>query len=785
MKNFVTAFILACFILVTAAPAQADLYVAPDGSDSNPGTRNSPLRTIAEAQKRVQERVEEGLESDLKVILREGMYRPSETLEFGPGDSGTEQHAVIYTGSPGEEAVISGGMLITGWKRDGNVWKTKVPGVSDGDRYFRQIYVNGRRAIRARTPNLDENPSRWQMERADLSEDRSSYTLTLEPGVLKDWSKIEDAEVMFSGNWAINRKRLQAVKPDEGLIVMAPPHRSGLPWNAPRKGRWCYLENAPEMLDSPGEWYLDRDTGVLKYWPREGEDMREATVVAPRLQRLIRIKGTREDPVRNLHFRGLSFQHTDWKIPAGGYRGVQACHFGSAGSKGQGRWLRMQAAIRLDDAEMCGFEQCTLAHLGSCGIELDARCRANEIRRCEVFDVAGNGIMVGGPKAEEDVPKDNLIKNCEVHHCGVRYHGAVGIWVGITQRTIVEHNHVHNHPYTGVSVGWQWNPQPTACRGNVVANNHIHEVMKQLADGGCIYTLGFQPDTVIRGNHLHGVRRGPFCQGAPNNGIFFDQGSKGFLVESNVIYDTSAAPIRFNQCQREWHTWKDNFFGVYPDAQGVVGKALICNGETYVKAEHSPELDAEEITAEAWIKMSHTPRRGDSRRWIVNKNQSEWDQGHWGLVIRGSSAGAYLNIGGGKENAYSAWSEEGALSTDTWHHLAMSYGGDELEVYVDGTRVASESIGKERQAGASPVNIGRRQDGYTYFVGLIDEVRIFDRVLSAQEIASHHDQPGKAPTEAGSNGLVRYWGFENRPDVSDRVREIIRKAGLISESRNR
>ena len=779
MRSFLVVIVLACTVLTVARPARADFYIAPNGDDTNPGTKQEPLRSIAEAQQRVREQVQAGLDSDLRVVLREGTFRPEETLEFGPEDSGTAEHAVIYTAHPGERVIVSGGEPVKGWKRNGNVWVAEIPGVKSGDRYFRQIYVNGRRAVRARTPNLDGEPSRWQMTGASLADDMSRYTLTLEPGLLKSWSNIEDAEVMFSGNWAINRKRLQAVKPDEGLVVMAPPHRSGLPWNAPRKGRWCYFENAPEMLDSPSEWYLDRDTGELRYWPREGENMQTANVIAPRLPRLVRIQGIRDNPVRNLHFRGIAFQHTDWSMPPGGYRGVQACHFGSAGSKGEGRWLRMPAAIRLDDAEDCSFERCTLAHLGSCGIELDTRCKGNVIRRCEVFDVAGNGIMVGGPKGEEDVPKDNRIENCEVHHCGARYHGAVGIWVGITQRTIVEHNHVHNHPYTGVSVGWQWNPQPTACRENVVANNHIHEVMKQLADGGCIYTLGFQPDTVIRGNHLHGVRRGPFCQGAPNNGIFFDQGSKGFLVENNVIYDTSAAPIRFNQCQHDWHTWKNNFFGVHPDAKGVVGKALICDGETYVRAAHSPELDPPDLTAEAWIRLSHLPRRGESRRWIVNKNKSEWHQGHWGLVMRGSSVGAYLNIGGGKENAYDAFSDSGAIAPGEWHHLAMTYGGGDLKVYLDGTQVASKTINKKREAGTSPVNIGRRQDGYTYFVGLIDEVRIFNEVLTQTEIESHAENPETAPTEAEVDGLVRYWGFEDQPDVSEDVMRVIDGAGPV------
>lgn len=98
--------------------------------------------------------------------------------------------------------------------------------------------------------------------------------------------------------------------------------------------------------------------------------------------------------------------------------------------------------------------------------------------------------------------------------------------------------------------------------------------MNRLCDGGCIYTLGFQPGTVIRGNHLHGVHRSPMAQGAPNDGMFIDQGSKGYRFERNVIYDAHSAFVRFNQCQRDWHTWQDNHFGVEAEVKRA-GKEII------------------------------------------------------------------------------------------------------------------------------------------------------------------------------------------------------------------
>lgn len=188
-------------------------------------------------------------------------------------------------------------------------------------------------------------------------------------------------------------------------------------------------------------------------------------------------------------------------------------------------------------------------------------CRENLIQGNGVFDVSANGILVSGPNSEAEVPKGNRVSNNHVHACGVEFYGAVGIWIGFTQGTVISHNLIHDLPYTGISVGWQWNPQPTACKENRIEYNQVYDVMNRLCDGGCIYTLGFQPGTVIRGNQLHDVHRSFLAQGAPNNGMFIDEGSKGFLFERNVIYRTAAELVRFNACNRDWHTWRDNYFG--------------------------------------------------------------------------------------------------------------------------------------------------------------------------------------------------------------------------------
>ena len=553
-------------IVFSAAPAEvqsaeADFFVATDGSDDNPGTKEKPFATLAKAQEAVRRLVAAGLKADVTVLIRGGTYQLDRPLAFGPEDSATETAAITYAACPAEKVIVSGGRKIAGWQpAEGKIWTAGVPKVKEGEWYPRQLYVNGRRAVRARTSGKDEDTVYYELSAAELSKDLRRYTISFAPGVLAEWRNIADVEVMAAGNWAINRKRLESVDVKAGVAVLAPPHAVGHSAIRPGKGRWCYFENARELLDRPGEWYLDRRTGVLSYWPLPGEDMTGAETVVPVLRRLLEVTGRPGQAVRNLHFKGISFEHTNWPLPDLGYLGIQACHH-TIGKEWKRPWGRIPAAVRWEYAEQCSLEDGTLAHLGGCGIELVTGCRGNLVRGNHVFDVSGNGVMLSGPKTEAEVPKDDRISNNHVHACGVDYYGAVAIWVGFAQRAVISHNLVHDLPYSGISVGWQWNPQPTPCKENLVECNHVYDVMNRLCDGGCIYTLGLQPGTVIRGNHLHDVHRGRFSQGAPNNGMFIDQGSKGYLFERNVIYNTSAALVRFNQCSRDWHTWRDNHFG--------------------------------------------------------------------------------------------------------------------------------------------------------------------------------------------------------------------------------
>ena len=212
---------------------------------------------------------------------------------------------------------------------------------------------------------------------------------------------------------------------------------------------------------------------------------------------------------------------------------------------------------------------------------------------------------------------------------------------------------------------------------------------------------------------------------------------------------------------RLWFPWADGYVGGAHPAAGKVGMGLDCDGSTgYFEAPHSPALEPEELTIEAWFYLKAGPWHPDSRRWVVSKNGNEETDGHYGLVFNKEGVGAYLNIGGTKANLFEAWSEPNVLPWGKWSHIAMTYDSKDLKVYANGKCLATKAVNRKRTAGTTPLNICRRQDGYTYLAAGVDEVRLYKRALSEEEIAERYRTEGAAPTGAPAAALVAHWGFD-------------------------
>ena len=566
------------------AEVKADFYVAPDGSDTGNGTLEKPFAALEKVRDAVRKKIRAGLGQDVVVLLRGGVYLLDRTLEFGPEDGGTSEYGVTYAAYPGEKPVLSGGRVITGWQRHpDNMWTVKLNDVKNGKWWFRQLYVDEKRLPRGRYP--EEGFFKIKSVSKDYMKLR--FTTPLPDETLGG----RDTEVVVVQNWSISRELIAESNPDE-LSAKTQIGWVGHSHCLPKPGMSVFFEHSLDFVKKSGQWYLDRKSGVLYYKAADGENPNKRRFVAPALEQLIDIEGDKDNPVRNLHFDGIGFEHTGFLIPDIGYNGLQACYYGTTTEEAV--TYAVDVAIEMDYCQNCSITNSRLLRIGGSGIGLGAGCRDNRIAGCEISDIGATGVNIGHMKVKnplwadwpspQDVPVNNEVANCYIHHCGVELWGAHGIFDAMTRDTHIHHNEVASMPYGAVATGYIWSTDRTSQQGCVIEYNHIYEVMLRLNDSGCLYTLGFQPGSIIRGNLMHGVRFGGFAGGQVcNNGIFFDEGSKGFLVEDNVIYDidqkkgSKNTAIRFNRSSHDWQIWINNTIEIAPEmpeaAKALAGKA--------------------------------------------------------------------------------------------------------------------------------------------------------------------------------------------------------------------
>jgi hypothetical protein len=534
-------------------------YIAPDGHDQNPGSLNQPFRTVARARDAIRAARSDELTGDIVVQLSGGIYSIDATIVFEPEDSGADGQRVIYQSQPGQTAVLSGGRAITGWQPDRQGrWKAKTELAN-----FRQLYVNGARAVRAR----GESPAGIQLEGED-----GYHTSAVD---MADWKNPADIEFCYWVVWCHTRCKVASIRREgeRATVAMLQPHftqartKEGVRIDLPD-----YIENALELLDEPGEWYLDRSTQTVYYLPRPDEDMRKAQVIAPAIEKLIELRGTLDRPVANISFVGISFQHAGWLEPSktglvdvqANFRNNLAAPLARDGvvTTVHNELLKSPANVVCHTTKGVRFERCEFTRLGGAGVDLESGAQGNTIQECHFHDISGTAVQVGDvlkddhhPDDPRKVVQDNAVVNNRIHDCCVEYMGGVGVFVGYTQNTTIAHNEIRQLPYSGVSVGWGWGEEdagggsphyvqpfryetPTPARSNHIEWNHIFAVMTRLQDGGGIYTLGNMPGTIIRGNHIHDN------PGVPG-GIYLDEGSGFIEVRGNVIYNVQN-PLNFN-----------------------------------------------------------------------------------------------------------------------------------------------------------------------------------------------------------------------------------------------
>ena len=576
-----TARLIALFFLLLSSSSSAavEIWVSPGGNDTHDGSLAAPYATLEQALRQARElrRLEDpAIEGGIHIVLADGVFRLIEPLFVRVEDSGTTASPTVFRAAPGAEPVLSGGVPVRGWSQprmdqgiglppegNGNVCSAEAPRVAGRTFAFRELWVNGFRAQRAREKDGEEFDRILEWNKAE----RACW---IPAESVRNLSDCEGLEMVVHQMWAIAILRVKSisVQGERARVDFHEPE-GRVQWEHP----WppvvisetggnsaFYLANRMEFLDEPGEW-MCRGGDKVVYAPREGETIGTVEAIAPYLETLVRIEGTADHPVQNVRFDGIRFQHTTWNRPSekghvplqAGFSMVEAYKLrepgtpDKAGLENQAWVERQPAAVELRHVRNTRFERCFFEHLAASGLDYVVGADGDVVEGNVFRDIGGNGFVAGafqeGPvethvpyttSDERDLVQNLVFRNNLVTDVANTDWGCVGVAAGYVRGIELAHNEICDVAYSGISLGWGWTKTVTVMRDNHVVGNHIHHFGKHMYDTGGIYTLSPQPGSVIERNAIHSINEPTYVHDPHHwSFIYLDEGSSFITVRDN------------------------------------------------------------------------------------------------------------------------------------------------------------------------------------------------------------------------------------------------------------
>ena len=496
-----------------------DLMVSPDGDDSNPGTQEAPLATLAAAK----EKAVEGA----TVWFWAGTYLLEESVIFDENDA----ENVTYRSVPGEEVIFTGAVAIDAWENGTiNGAKALVADVDTANWYFRSLFMDGQRL------QVSTWPKEGTFQVADaLDADKlaDSYewgahgAFYANTDEIQDFANPEDVYIRMSHWWLDQLMPISSVDPATGRIEVSRGSSRTI-----QKGDPFVYENVREALTEPGCWYLDRGEGKLYYIPRAGETAENTVVYAPVNDMLLRFDG-----VSNIRIQGIRFENTDWDFFDGegpGYNTEHPLYQNMKYATGAYQAnLGCPDVISVENSAGVSFVDCTMENISFNCIQFGVNTRDCMVEACSFRNIGGSAVVIRGENALPSATGDITVTGCLVSGYGQVFNQSVGIHLTYGDHCTIAGNEIKDGNYSGISAGWSWGYDPQANSHNVIANNLIHDIGEDglLSDLGGIYLLGCQPESVLSGNVIYNIA----CYDYGASGIYLDAGSSGWMIENNLV----------------------------------------------------------------------------------------------------------------------------------------------------------------------------------------------------------------------------------------------------------